>query len=242
MSHKPNFPKKFYKTVSLDEENGIFHLTLDGKRTKTPAKNSLGLPNLEAALLLQEEWHRQENIIDPSDMHITRMVNAAIDHVSKVVPDVQCEIAKYATTELLCYRAAQPEKLVLRQNEQWNPVLDWINQKLGAKFYLSEGVMFVAQPSETLNILERETRKFNNPVALSAFYTLVTIGGSLCVALAIAYKHLDPLTAYKICELEADFTNEIYGIDEEAQFRYVRRKQEFITAASLLKAMDFKPS
>ena len=239
MSQKSNLPKKFYQTASVDkdEDNGTFYLVLDCKRAKTPAKNGLSLHSQSAAHLLADEWHRQETVIDPSNMHVTRMVNAAIDHVSKVIPAVQSEISKYATTELLCYRAAQPDKLVKRQNEQWTPVLDWASQKFGARFHLREGVMFIEQPIETLEIMDQETRKFEDPVALSALYTLVTIGGSLCVALAVAHGHMEASQAYKICELEADFTSEIYGIDEEAQFRYERRQEEFIAAAKLLLAV-----
>ncbi len=237
MSHKPSLPKKFYKTASVVEEDNAFHLVLDGKRAKTPAKNSLSLSNRTAALLLADEWHGQVDVIDPANMHVTRMVNAGIDHVSKVISDVQSEVSKYAATELLCYRAANPEKLVARQNKVWNPILNWVDEKFGAKFYLSEGVMFVRQRSETLGILDSEVRRFDNPVALSALYTLVTIGGSLCVALAVAHRHLDAFEAYRICEVEADFTSEIYGIDEEAQFRYERRQEEFIAAAKLLLAV-----
>jgi chaperone required for assembly of F1-ATPase len=232
-----NLPKRFYKTATVDELDGMFHLLLDGKRAKTPAKNMLALDNQKAAQHLADEWSAQQEFIDPSNMHITRMVNAGIDHVGKVVSEVQSEIAKYATTELLCYRAAQPEKLVDRQNKQWNPLLDWANEAFDARFILSEGVMFVAQPPETLQKMAEQVGKFTNPIALSALYTLVTIGGSLIAALAVAHRYIDAQDAYKLCELEADFTNEIYGIDEEAHFRYERREAEFVAAARLLLAV-----
>jgi chaperone required for assembly of F1-ATPase len=232
-----NLPKRFYKTATVDELDGMFHLLLDGKRAKTPAKNMLALDNQKAAQHLADEWSAQQEFIDPSNMHITRMVNAGIDHVGKVVSEVQSEIAKYATTELLCYRAAQPEKLVVRQNEQWNPLLDWANEVFDARFILSEGVMFVAQPPETLQKMAEQVGKFTNPIALSALYTLVTIGGSLIAALAVAYRYIEAQDAYRLCELEADFTSEIYGIDEEAHFRYERREAEFVAAARLLLAV-----
>jgi chaperone required for assembly of F1-ATPase len=232
-----NLPKRFYKTATVDELDGMFHLLLDGKRAKTPAKNMLALDNQQAAQHLADEWSAQKEFIDPSNMHITRMVNAGIDHVGKVVSEVQSEIAKYATTELLCYRAAQPAKLVDRQNEQWNPLLDWANEAFDVRFILSEGVMFVAQPPETLQKMAEQVGEFTNPIALSALYTLVTIGGSLIAALAVAHRYIEPQNAYKLCEIEADFTNEIYGIDEEAQFRYERREAEFVAAAKLLLAV-----
>jgi chaperone required for assembly of F1-ATPase len=229
-----NLPKRFYKAATVEKLDGSYHLLLDGKKAKTPAKSLLALDNLQAAQHLADEWSAQKEFIDPSNMHITRMVNAGIDHVGKVIGEVQSEITKYATTELLCYRAAQPEKLVIRQNEQWNPLLDWANEAFDARFILSEGVMFVAQPPETLQKMTAQVAKFTNPIALSALYTLVTIGGSLITALGVAHKHIEASDAYKICELEADFTNEIYGVDEEAHFRYERREAEFIAAARLL--------
>jgi chaperone required for assembly of F1-ATPase len=232
-----NLPKRFYKAATVAEIDGMFHLLLDGRHAKTPAKNMLALQHLLAAQLLADEWSSQKEFIDPSNMHVTRMVNAGIDHVGKVVGDVQDEIAKYATTELLCYRADQPEKLVMRQNEIWNPLLDWAQEEFGVQFILSEGVMFVAQTPKTLQKMADQVSKFTNPIALSALYTLVTIGGSLIVALAVVHKHIEAQTAYRLCELEADFTSEIYGIDEEAQFRYERREAEFVAAAKLLLAI-----
>ncbi len=232
-----NLPKRFYKIASIAEGDAGFYLLLDGRQAKTPAKALLALPKYAAAQLLCNEWEEQVDVINPATMHITRMVNAGIDHVGKVISEVQSEIAKYATTELLCYRAATPEKLVLRQNEHWNPLLDWANEALGARFILSEGVMFVEQSSEALDKMTKQVNKFTNPIALSALYTLVTIGGSLILALAVAHRHIKAQDAYSISELEANFTSEIYGIDEEAQFRYKRREQEFVAAAGLLLAV-----
>ncbi len=231
---RPPLPKRFYKSASIGEGENGFHLLLDGKTARTPAKNVLALPNQSAAEHLAAEWNAQKDVIDPSEMHMTRMVNAGIDHVGTVIGEVQTEIAKYATSDLICYRASEPNRLVELQQKFWDPVLDWARDALDARFILSEGVMFVAQPLATLARIDSEVQKFTHPVSLSALYTMTTLGGSLVIALAVAHRHLEPSAAYAACELEADFTTEVWGADEEALFRRKRREDEYLAAAKLL--------
>ncbi len=97
---------------------------------------------------IAEEWERQREALDPADMPITRLLNAAIDGVSHTVAETRAEIARYADSDLLCYRAEGPETLAERQRETFDPVLDWAAERLGARFHLAAGVIHVAQPPE----------------------------------------------------------------------------------------------
>ena len=56
-------------------------------------------------------------------MPLTRLVNSTLDGVRGREAEVRAEIAKYAASDLVCYRAAEPEGLVRRQAELWDPVL-----------------------------------------------------------------------------------------------------------------------
>ncbi len=230
--------KRFYKTVGIEKIGEDYHLLLDGRKAKTPAKNALSLTSFEAAELLCAEWDAQKEFIEPSTMHITRMVNASIDHVSEKLNEVSAEIAKYGGSDLMYYRSPEPPKLFSKQIELWDPVLQWASKKFNVEFKCSNAINFVEQSSATLQALEQEVQKFTSPIALSALYTVLTIGGSLIVALAVAHRHCEPQHAYKICELEPDFTSEIWGVDEEAQIRRELREVEFIAASQLLLAVS----
>ena len=57
----------------------------------------------------------QKEHIDPALMPMTRISNSAIDGVAVQMQAVREEIAKYAASDLVCYRAEEPEGLVAAQ-------------------------------------------------------------------------------------------------------------------------------
>src|SRR5947199_78243 len=76
----------------------------------------------------------------------TRIANSAIDGVRPQGAAGRDDIVKYAASDLVCYRAPQPEALVRRQAELWDPILAWSRDELGASFVVADGIMPVAQP------------------------------------------------------------------------------------------------
>ena len=98
---------------------------LDGKPVRTPGKALLALPTEEAAALVADEFAAQGETIDPVTMPVMRLVNTAIDGVASDPQAVLEDILRFASSDLLCYRADAPQGLVDRQNEHWDPVIDW---------------------------------------------------------------------------------------------------------------------
>ena len=92
----------------------------------------------------------QKEHIDPALMPMTRISNSAIDGVAVQMQAVREEIAKYAASDLVCYRAEEPEGLVAAQSEAWDPVLAHFHARHGAHFALAAGIIFVEQPPEAL--------------------------------------------------------------------------------------------
>src|SRR5436190_1245391 len=88
----------------------------------------------------------------------------------------------------LCYRASTPEGLVARQSQHWDPVLAWAREAHGARFVLSEGVMFVAQPGAA--IAAACTAIPTDPWRLGAVSLITTLTGSALIALAVAANEL----------------------------------------------------
>ena len=41
---RPSLPRKFYEAAGIEERDGAFHLTLDGRTAKTPARRPLAVP------------------------------------------------------------------------------------------------------------------------------------------------------------------------------------------------------
>ena len=228
--------KRFYETVDVIEEHGSFLVRLDGRRAKTPGKNPLAMPSAASAALIAAEWQAQRHVIDPAEMHATRIANSAIDHVSNAIQPVADEIVAYAGSDLICYRAAEPLSLVERQRLVWDPLVDWARTDLGIELVLADGVMHVTQAPQTIERLGALVRDIADPFALSALHVVTTLSGSLILALAVLRREIDAAEAYDASDIEADFTTEVWGADEEAAHRRARRKQEFIAASKLLLA------
>src|SRR5690606_30393774 len=102
-----------------------FAIHLDGKPAKTPARALLALPTLQAAELVADEFSAQTEHIDATTMPVMRLVNTAIDGVAADPQAVLEDILRFASSDMLCYRADAPEGLVARQADAWDGVLDW---------------------------------------------------------------------------------------------------------------------
>ncbi|TNM62133.1 ATP12 family chaperone protein [Aliirhizobium smilacinae] len=233
-------PKRFYKEVSIVEDEGGHAVHLDGRPVKTPAKAALAVPTVRAAELLRDEWANQVEVIDPRTMPVTRLINTAIDGVAVESQAVFEDILRFSSSDMLCYRAENPENLVLRQQNQWDPVLDWVADRHGARFELIEGVMPKEQPREATAAFSSALRKYEMPIELAVLHTVTTLTGSAILALAFAEGHLSAEDVWGIAHLEEDWTAEHWGEDAEAQNRREKRHAEFQAAVAVFEAL--KPS
>ena len=234
---KTALPKRFYKDVST-ELRGLEHvLLLDGRPAKTRGRATLGAANAEVARLLAREWAAQGEFIDPSTMPVTRILHAAIDHVASARAAVAEDILKYAGSDLVCYRAGEPEALAVLQARHWDPVLAHIRAVYGARFMLTEGVMFVAQSLEAIEALRTRVEDIPDAAALAALHVLTTISGSALIAITVADGVLAADAGFDAGEVDADYETGVWGMDEEAAQRRANRLADFRAASAILMAI-----
>ncbi len=226
--------KRFYATAGLVEADGRFALTLDGRRARTPGRNPVAAPSRAVMERVAEEWARQGEALDPSAMPLTRLLNSALDGVAKAMDETRAEIVRYAGSDLLCYRADDPEALAERQRLAFDPVLDWAAEELGARFALAAGVMHVAQPEATVGAVRDAVARFDDPVALAALSVVTSLTGSAVLALAVARGRLSADEAWRLAHLDEDFQIEKWGEDEEAAARRAARWRDMEAAAAVL--------
>ncbi|MBX3533322.1 MAG: ATPase [Xanthobacteraceae bacterium] len=231
---RASLPKRFYKEASVGEAGGAYAVLLDGKGAKTPARNTLALPNEALARAVAAEWNAIEGAIDPVRLPLTRLANLAIDAVANAPQPVIDEIVQYAGSDLAFYRADGPEGLVALQNERWNPVLDWAAAQFGARFLLAEGVMHVRQPDEALAAVRDAAERLSKPFALTATASATNIGGSALIALALANGALSGDEAWNAAHVDEQWNISQWGEDDEAQRRLAARHAEFSAAAKML--------
>ena len=162
------------------------------------------------------EFDAQQEIIDPVTMPTMRLANTAIDGVSRETDAVLEDILRFASSDLLCYRADAPEGLVERQNEAWDGVLDWARSSLGARLNLAEGVIHVEQPRESIAMLGLHLRQRAEPFRLAAMHLMTSITGSALLALAVDAGERDAEAAWAAAHIDEDWQIEHWGQDSEA--------------------------
>ncbi|TPL94887.1 ATP12 family chaperone protein [Mesorhizobium sp. B2-3-12] len=234
---KTPLPKRFYKEVSVAPVEGGFAVHLDGKPVRTPGKALLALPTEAAAALVADEFAQQGETINPVTMPVMRLANTAIDGVATDPQAVLEDVLRFASSDMLCYRADAPQGLVERQNEQWDPVIDWARASLGVRFNLAEGIIHVEQPRETLAVLGSHLAQRSEPLRLAAIHVMTSLTGSALLALAVDFGALDGEEAWAAGHVDEDWQIAQWGQDAEAVARRAARKRDMMAAVSLLEAL-----
>jgi chaperone required for assembly of F1-ATPase len=231
---RPAPVRRFYKAVEVGEADGGYALLLDGRRARTPGRNPVAARSRALMLEAAAEWERQRETIDPVDMPLTRLLNSAIDGVAHTMAETRADILAYAGSDLLCYRAEEPETLAARQAQAFDPVLHWAADSLGARFNVTTAVMHVPQPPEALTAIRAALDTYTDPVDLAALSVMTTLPGSALLALAVARGFLSAGAAWRAAHVDEDFQAERWGEDAEAMARGKARRREFEAAATVI--------
>ena len=214
--------KRFYKQAAIEAGQVL----LDGRPVKTPARRPLVLPTQPLADAVAAEWNGQGEDVLPRTMPFTGLANAAIDHVAPDTEAFAAGLAQYGESDLLCYRADAPESLVARQSALWDPILAWARRRFDVDFEVVTGIIHRAQPACTLAQLSHAVA-VRSPFELAALSPLVTISGSLLIALALAEDAIGLDQAWAAATADEAWQAEQWGEDAEATARLEARRAEF---------------
>jgi chaperone required for assembly of F1-ATPase len=229
---RPNLRRRFFTTVSVAAHEGGHAVTLDAKPVRTPARNLLTAPTAPLADAIADEWRTQVDLIDPAAMPLTRLANTILDAVVGAREEVADEIRKYLGSDLVCYRADQPDGLIARQRAHWDPVLAWARDELGAHFVLTTGITHVAQPDAAIATAARTIPQ--DPWRLGAVSVVTTLTGSALLALALAAGAITREQAWTAAHVDEDWNAEFWGHDELALKRRAYREMEMKAATTIL--------
>ena len=225
--------KRFYRQAEIIPVPGGYAVGLDGRAIKTPAKLPLLLPNAALAAAIAGEWNAQQSEIRPEKMPLTRLASTAIDRVAPQRDAIVQQIADYAGTDLVCYRAAQPPPLAMRQQAVWQPLVDWAAQRYAAPLETTAGIIPISQPVASLHALAAAVAEHDN-FALAALHLLTGTCGSLVIALALTEGRLDAAEAFAASQLDESFQIEAWGEDEEQARRRAALAEDIVAAARFL--------
>ncbi len=222
--------KRFWSEVAVDAERGI---RLDGKPVRTPGRLPLILPTAVLAEAVADEWRSVVGEIDPGAMPLTGLSNAAIERVPADPAVFAANLAAYAESDLLCYRAEEPAGLVARQAALWDPPLAWASQRYDVHFEIVRGIMHQPQPDATIERLAVAVA-VRDPFELAGLSPIVTISGSLVLALALLEGAMTAEEVWAASNVDEDWQAERWGEDELAVRARETRRRDFDAAAKFL--------
>ncbi len=229
--------KRFWDNAEVATDGDNWRVLLDGRPLRLPAGGPLRISRHALAVAVAEEWQAagaaKGGEMSYADVPLTRLAGTAQERIAPDPEPVVLELARYAETDLLCYRAHHPEALVQRQSGQWQPWLDWASVTFGARLNVTVGVMPVPQEPRALAALAQAVAA-HDAAALAALGIAVPALGSLVLGLALADGMIDAAMAHALATLDETFQEEQWGRIEEAAARRARIGHDLAVAGRFL--------
>jgi chaperone required for assembly of F1-ATPase len=217
--------QRFWEFADITSQPGGWGVMLDGKPMRLPGGGPLVVASRPLAQAIAAEWQAaggsKGGSMGPHHVPLTGLAGTAQNHIAADPAATVSAIAAYGETDLLCYRATEPDALIRRQAAAWQPWLDWSARVLDAPLKTSSAIIHVAQDADALAALRCAVERQDVP-ALAALGVIVPTLGSLVLGLAVAAEALDVAAALDISTVDEQFQAEFWGEDAEAADR--RRK------------------
>jgi chaperone required for assembly of F1-ATPase len=228
--------KKFYKAVAVEPRAGGYAVLLDGKAIRTPGGRPFAAPSAALAERIAEEWRGQGERVMPGTMPLTQLLNTALDRMGegKIRNEAVAEIAGYAATDLVCFRAPHPPALAARQRAAWQPLIHWLAERYGAALAVTDSLTAPAQAADTLERIAAAVAA-QSALRLAALQLATGALGSVVIALALAEGRLDAEAAFEAAHLDEIHQMEEWGEDAEAKKRLEGIRADIAAAAEFLR-------
>jgi len=225
--------KRVYQKAEPVQRAGGHGIALDGRPIKTPGKRDLIVPSGALAAAIAEEWNAQQGEVRTATMPLTRFATTTVDRVATQREAVIRQTANYAETDLVCYRAAHPPTLSTRQQEVWQPLIDWAVLRYDAPLVVTTGVIPKSQSPASLRAFAAAVAE-QEDFALTALHVATAACGSLIIALALFEGRLDAQQAFAASQLDESFQIEAWGEDLEQTERRRTLAVDIATAARFI--------
>lgn len=212
--------KRFWdQATTMPRPDGRHGVLLDGRPLRLPGGAVLATESLPLAEAIAAEWQQAGRVkggqMRQEDVPLTRLLGTAQERIEPDPAPTIDAIAQFGATDLLCYRAPD-HRLAGRQSEAWQPLLDWAAQTLDAPLVVTQGLMPVVQPPQSMKALHAAVAR-QEVARLAALGVAVPVLGSLVLGLALSLGRLDANEAHRLATLDEAFQAELWGSDPEAE-------------------------
>lgn len=226
--------KKFYKQAEGGTAPGGYTVRLDGQTLRTPLRHPVLVPSAALAAAMAAEWDAQAGEIVTASMPLTQLVCTMIDKAdSHERAEMNAEIVKYASSDLVCYLALNPAELVARQEALWHPLLGWLQDEYGVVLQPVKGIQYVQQPEESLKKIADIVGGLD-AARFTAAQVVTGVTGSAVIALCMAAGRIGAAQAYDAATVDEVFQLEKWGEDAIARKRLERIDGELTAVEKFL--------
>lgn len=219
---------QFWKRVEVasyvDEDNKGYHVVqLDNTPIKTALRHNLYAPNAALAQAMVQEWHSQEDQIDPHSMPITTICHTAIDNPMGVTnEDLIHAIIEIFENDMICALADEPQELVDKENELWLPIHKWFENEFGVRVHATTEMSATSQLEATKDVVRERLRAYNT-WQLYGLHTAMETIKSLILTLAVVNGRCTLDEAYRLSRLELHIQCNVWA---STDYRYTDEEEE----------------
>ena len=183
--------KRFWDRASVAPAEGGFAILLDGRPIHVPGGPVLVVPSARLAEAIADEWQAaggdKGGEMSFADTPLTGLAATAQQRIAPDPSPVVDALARYAESDLLCYRADTPPALVERQSREWQPWLDWAALTYDALLRVTAGITHVRQSEQAVSALRHALASFD-AWTLAGLGVAVPALGSLVLGLALCAR------------------------------------------------------
>lgn len=234
-------PKRFYETVEVEADGEGWAVRLDGRGVRTPARKTLVVPARRLADLIAAEWAAQGERIDAPAMPVTRLCFVALDRMGEARDATIAEVTRYASTDLLCFRAPEPGRPGQRPGGGLGSDADLGGTCSRGSFRAGHGHPAVDQdPIALQRVMARAGEQDDWRLTALAHATAVT--GSAILGLALLEGEICGEKAFALSTVDEAYQASQWGEDAEAAERQARLREELVAVERMLRSLDAAPA
>ncbi|WP_191061916.1 ATP12 family chaperone protein [Geminicoccus harenae] len=228
--------KRFFKQVGIARHGDEWQVLLDGKPIRTPLRRTLALPTEALARAVAVEWEGQDEELQPATMRVTRLATTSVDLMPERRQPAIRQVMDYLGTDMLCYRASDPRDLAQRQDEAWQPWLDWLAGAFDVRLPVHRTVLPQEAPAGAEERLLPVVEALDG-WQLVALHAAVTITHSLVLGLAMMEAVLPADEAFEVAQLDTLYQVEHWGEDPEITRRHAGLRAELEAVERFVQAL-----
>ena len=208
--------RKFWKTVKVKKNSSnSYEILLDKNVLKTPLKKDLIIQNSKIAEEIYKEWNQDTNILDTDAMIFYGIISTSIDKISNNRILYVNEILNFIDTDLICYRAEEPNDLVQWQSKNWDPILLKVEKYINNKIDVFKGIMPSKQNKGIKFKITKFLTKFSD-LEIIALHRITNITGSVFLSLCILNNDIVKEKVFNLAYLDELWQAKNWGNEQEA--------------------------